>query len=122
MDLRTMASGVGSGAADAIRQGLSCGLQARYFPFITSRMRSKSSREEYSIRILPLPLRSVMVTRTPSARCSSCSAFFDVWVHYADLFGPFRGVNQISNRLLGLANRKRSARNEAHRLIPYGGK
>jgi hypothetical protein len=49
-------------------------------------------------------------------------SFFDVWVHYADLFDRFRGVNQISNGLLGLANRKRSARNEAHRLIPYGAK
>src|ERR1039458_7444877 len=55
--------------------GLSCGLgPAHHLAFITSRMRSKSSREEYSIRILPLPLRSVMVTRTPSARCSFCSA------------------------------------------------
>src|ERR1039457_4989242 len=51
-----------------------CAAEASHFAFITSRIRSKSSREEYSIRILPLPLRSVMVTRTPSALCSSCSA------------------------------------------------
>src|ERR1019366_795571 len=55
-------------------QALRCARRAHHLAFITSRMRSKSSREEYSIRILPLPLRSVMATRTPSARCSSCSA------------------------------------------------
>jgi len=77
--VRRTQTGKGSRAPGRCRRAwlLSCGAglgPADHFAFITSRMRSKSSREEYSIRILPLPLRSVMATRTPSARCSSCSA------------------------------------------------